>query len=261
MKQKGTPVRLGERTVGFVIHGTFKKYIVGSKHLLNNPPAIGISVEAWEEAKRFGAEKLWVVDRESNKEYTATEEQFERYKFTQKRGKFEEQHFLALKYWSKYPKDEPEPELPKAEPKPARSMYATLSQVVMRYVRNMSVRISKEDASEIECKFKGYVKILIHAEWGRGQKFPDKELQLPASCMGYLVKGQTMFFMVSLDAMQAICVKCETLKDINTTGIKDGITYHPIPLDKCSFINLAPYHSYSHYGHVEGSVKSYGGEA
>lgn len=98
-KQEGIPIYSGQRVIGSVRNQVFRKVITGSKHLLRQPPAIAISLDALQGAVRAGAKQLEVYDRETKTTYRATIKQFLEGGFTFNRG-FGEQMALPLDGWT-----------------------------------------------------------------------------------------------------------------------------------------------------------------
>lgn len=96
-------VREGEQVVvGHVIGDTFHKTIKGSIHLLQVPPCICSDVEALEQAQRYGAYRLQVVDVESGITYTTSMANFWAYGIEMDRG-HNPQLGLLLGYWQQHP--------------------------------------------------------------------------------------------------------------------------------------------------------------
>lgn len=90
----------GNRVVGEVVDGTFKKSIYASRHLLRRPPAICLSVESLNQAEQAGAKVIEVNDKESGLVYSCTVTHFRQYAFDLQRGGYEAQKALPLSYWN-----------------------------------------------------------------------------------------------------------------------------------------------------------------
>ena len=89
----------GNRVVGEVSSGVFKKTISGSSHILRKPRAIALDVDSLKQAKEYGASTIRITDRETGRVYSADIEYFTRYSFELNRG-FGAQYALTLDRWT-----------------------------------------------------------------------------------------------------------------------------------------------------------------
>ena len=94
------PVRVKNRTIGFIENGCFLKPVVGSKHQLREPPAWAIDAEAFDEWVKPNAREIIVTDTEAKIRYRVPVETFDRLKQELDRG-FGRQYFLTLAHWIK----------------------------------------------------------------------------------------------------------------------------------------------------------------
>lgn len=94
------PVYANGRVVGKVQAGAFRKSIDFSKHALRYPPALALSVDSLQQAKRAGAEAIEIYDRETGRVYSCAITHFMRYSFELQRGGYERQRALPLRYWT-----------------------------------------------------------------------------------------------------------------------------------------------------------------
>lgn len=93
------PIRSEDgKVIGEVVGDTFRKSVVGSKHFLQNPPAIACDVYSLQEAQKVGAYWLVVRDAESGKTYTVSIGKLLLYGFKVERG-FGSQKALLMKEW------------------------------------------------------------------------------------------------------------------------------------------------------------------
>ena len=98
----GTPVTVGNRTVGFVFPDTGDWYRDTRGHILQRPPAIGYDVAALEEAERLGARLAYNLY--DGAVYAAPIAQIRAEGFTIDRG-YGQQIMLALPRWIVYRPD------------------------------------------------------------------------------------------------------------------------------------------------------------
>jgi hypothetical protein len=89
-------IKVGGRVIGEVANGVFTKTIQGSRHMLKNPPAIALAVEALEQAIALGATSIQITDAESGRIYSCTIEHFQQFSFKVQRGGFEPQLGMRL---------------------------------------------------------------------------------------------------------------------------------------------------------------------
>lgn len=94
-----TPVYVGNRRIGEVVGGAFRKSVSASKHFLKRPPAICFDAQSLADAEAAGAAWCEVSDRDSGKLYKATIADVRRYGFEVNRG-FGRQIALPLKRWA-----------------------------------------------------------------------------------------------------------------------------------------------------------------
>lgn len=94
-----TPIYLDQRVIGQVAGDTFRKSIVGSKHLLRSPRAICFDRSTLRDAAAAGATRVEIVDRESRTVYRALLSTIDAYSFPVRRG-HGDQVGLALDRWS-----------------------------------------------------------------------------------------------------------------------------------------------------------------
>ena len=94
------PIRVGNRLVGVVSGGKFRKRIKFSKHALRTPPALALSVESLRRAVEVSADGIEITDKESGRVYSCSLEHFNRYSWPTQRGGFEPQRALALDRWT-----------------------------------------------------------------------------------------------------------------------------------------------------------------
>lgn len=96
----GIPIKIGNRVSGFYMPRTKTYYrrINGSKHLLKKPIAITNDVEALMKAEALGADRVRIVDSETDIEYSATIQLIHEYGVAMNRG-FGDQLYLLLGYW------------------------------------------------------------------------------------------------------------------------------------------------------------------
>ena len=88
------------RAVGYVRGNCLYRKMVGSKHILKNPPAIAIAVEALKQAIRAGAEIVLILDTESGLKYSCNVFDFNTKALLIDRGGYGEQMALPLGFWT-----------------------------------------------------------------------------------------------------------------------------------------------------------------
>jgi len=98
VQQDFTPIFVGSKVVGKVCWDTFKKIIIGSKHLLRKPLAIAFDIASLHDAERAGARWVEVKDKETGIVYKVTIERIWEYDFKLNRG-YGNQIALPLEYW------------------------------------------------------------------------------------------------------------------------------------------------------------------
>lgn len=100
IKPSQTIRRSDGRVIGEVIEGTFQKHILGSKHLLREPRAVGFDLSALRDAESAGADRILVIDDETNAQYLTSFRHFWRKSFVVNRG-FGEQRAMRLSEFNK----------------------------------------------------------------------------------------------------------------------------------------------------------------
>ena len=99
LKTEEQPVFRGDgKPVGHTEGQTLYKSVNGEKHMLQKPRGWAWDADILEEAERRGATRVEIFDRESNKTYIATLQDFWDYGVGLNRG-FGEQICLPLRYW------------------------------------------------------------------------------------------------------------------------------------------------------------------
>ena len=93
------PIFLNGRVIGHVRDGVFEKTLARSRHFLRRPPAIAFDRATLRDARRAGAMRVRIVERERGDVYEATIDEIERYGFPVQRG-FGDQVALHLSRWS-----------------------------------------------------------------------------------------------------------------------------------------------------------------
>jgi hypothetical protein len=71
-KQTGIKVMVKGKVVGHVRGDTFYKEVYGSKHFLRSPRAIAMDAQSLNDAQKFGASRVEVVDLETKVVYKST---------------------------------------------------------------------------------------------------------------------------------------------------------------------------------------------
>ncbi len=94
-----TPIFLNGRAVGHVQGDTFHKTLARSRHFLRRPPAIAFDRTTLRDARRAGAMRVRIYEREQGDVYEATIDEIERYGFPVRRG-FGDQVALHLSRWT-----------------------------------------------------------------------------------------------------------------------------------------------------------------
>lgn len=94
------PIRVKNKTIGFLEHGCFLKPVIGSKHMLREPPAWAIDADAFDNWVKPNAKEIIVTDTEAEIRYRVSVETFDRLKVELDRG-HGRQYFLTLNYWTK----------------------------------------------------------------------------------------------------------------------------------------------------------------
>ena len=95
----GAPVFLNGRVIGHVRDGVFEKTLARSRHFLRRPPAIAFDRATLRDARRAGATRVCIHERELGDVYEATIDEIERYGFPVWRG-FGDQIALHLSRWT-----------------------------------------------------------------------------------------------------------------------------------------------------------------
>lgn len=88
------------KKIGAVEGDVFKKTVKASKHFLQKPPAIAYDMASIRQAQKVGANRLLVIDSETNTKYRTS------IKILLENGRkfdrgYSEQVYLVLKRWSK----------------------------------------------------------------------------------------------------------------------------------------------------------------
>lgn len=98
---KPTPIYLPgrDKPIGYVSGGMFRKTIVGSRHMLRRPTAIGFEQCTLDDAEKAGATHVSITDSETGRTYCAPIATVRRYGFPVVRG-HGRQIALALDYYS-----------------------------------------------------------------------------------------------------------------------------------------------------------------
>lgn len=94
------PVRVKNKTIGFIDRGYFLKPVIGSKHMLREPPAWAIDADAFDNWVKPNAREIIVTDTEAKIRYRVLVETFDRLKVELDRG-YGRQYFLVLSHWTK----------------------------------------------------------------------------------------------------------------------------------------------------------------
>lgn len=95
-----TPIYCGNRQIGEVQNGIFKKRIQFSKHALKRPPALALSLDSLFQAECNGADRVEIFDREQKRTYRATISHIREAGQLIERAGFEQQIALALSGWT-----------------------------------------------------------------------------------------------------------------------------------------------------------------
>lgn len=96
---KPTSIYANERVIGQVVGDTFRKSIIGNKHLLRSPKAICFDRSTLRDAAAAGATRVEIYDRESGTTYTVTLETIDTCSFPVRRG-HNDQVGVTLDQWS-----------------------------------------------------------------------------------------------------------------------------------------------------------------
>ena len=91
-------VYVGEKVVGVVEDGVFRKKVSAARHFLRKPPAIAFDLSSIEQAQEYGAQYIEVLDADSSRLYSAPIADLLSYGFMVNRG-FGEQIALDLNLW------------------------------------------------------------------------------------------------------------------------------------------------------------------
>jgi len=94
------PIFCGNRIVGCVNGDVFEKTISGSIHFLQTPPGIAFDISTLDDAERYKAVWVKVVDRETGDFYRA-KLQLIRDKGVKLNRRFGDQLCLTFSYWSR----------------------------------------------------------------------------------------------------------------------------------------------------------------
>jgi len=95
----GAPIFLNGRVVGHVRDGVFEKTLARSRHFLRRPPAIAFDRSTLQDARRAGATRVRIYEREQGDVYEADLDEVELHGFPVQRG-FGDQVALHLSRWT-----------------------------------------------------------------------------------------------------------------------------------------------------------------
>ena len=93
-------IHVSGKMVGWVESNTFYKKIQGSKHLLKKPPAIAFDTISIQIAIQYGADRIRVLDKETDIVYSCVMRDFELNQFSIDRG-YGRQVAMVLNKWEK----------------------------------------------------------------------------------------------------------------------------------------------------------------
>lgn len=99
VKTRSIPIYVGQRVIGQVNGITFRKTIIGSKHLLQRPLSICFDRSTLNDAQAAGATQAEILDRETGTVYTIPFETIWLQWFSVRRG-HGDQVGVALEHWS-----------------------------------------------------------------------------------------------------------------------------------------------------------------
>lgn len=91
-------IRVGDKIVGYIEGKTFIKSVAGSRHKLRKPPAWAIDAEVFDSEIKQNATEILIIDKEVDKKYFSTVENFDRLKGQLNRG-HGRQYYLTLNQW------------------------------------------------------------------------------------------------------------------------------------------------------------------
>lgn len=94
-----TPIKAQGKIIGYLQDHTFVKRVQGSKHMLRKPPAWCISKEAFCHKVLHNTDNIVIQDLESGTNYECPTQVFAEHAFEIRRGNFEPQLALSLKFW------------------------------------------------------------------------------------------------------------------------------------------------------------------
>ena len=86
-------IKVGNKIVGHIENGIFYKPVIGSKHMLRQPPAWAVDAEVFDNEVMAKATEIVVIDKETSIEYSTSVESFNRQKGELDRG-FGRQYYL-----------------------------------------------------------------------------------------------------------------------------------------------------------------------
>ena len=96
---QNSPIYLNRRVVGRVRGDTFRKTLSKRKHFLRRPPAIAFDRSSLADARRAGAVRIHITDKDTGDTYEATIDAVEDGGFSVQRG-FGDQVALPLNQWT-----------------------------------------------------------------------------------------------------------------------------------------------------------------
>jgi len=93
------PIKVGNNVIGYLEDNRFIKTVSGSKHMLRTPKAWAIDAWAFDNEVKPNATAIAVVDKETDNEYHASVDTFDKLKGVLDRG-FGRQYYLTLNNWN-----------------------------------------------------------------------------------------------------------------------------------------------------------------
>lgn len=91
-------VKVNGKVIGWLEVDTFYKSVAGSRHKLRKPSAWAIDAEAFDREVMPIANKIVIIDKETDIEYHTSVDTFNRFKGELDRG-FGKQYYLTLAHW------------------------------------------------------------------------------------------------------------------------------------------------------------------
>jgi hypothetical protein len=98
VKSGGIPIEDNGRVVGYLRGTILHRKMVGSRHILTNPPSIALGIDPLNKAIQLSAETIWIQDTETGLEYRTDIWNFKNKAILINRG-FGDQMALPLVYW------------------------------------------------------------------------------------------------------------------------------------------------------------------